>query len=224
MALKVRKTELTQIDEGEYPAVVTSIQEKDGKWGKYYIWGFLIKGATRDDEPLKGLIKVTGITSEHFSEGSKLFKWAKAAGLDTSSEEIDLDDAVKEIVRVYVEDDESDDGRAFSKVAKVKKAKPKDKKKLKAAEEEEERKGKGKKKKSKKPKKEVEEDDEDEEEEEEEKPKKKKKATKAPAKKAKKKKKQEEEEDDDDEDEDLDEDEDDDDDVFELDDDEDDDD
>ena len=121
MAMKVKKTEQQHVDEGEYKAVISDIQEKSGNWGKYYIWTFMVKGATDDGEELDGKIKVTGLTSEVFSEGSKLCKWAKAAGIDVDDDEIDLDEAKKAIVKVYIEDEESKkDGRIFSKISKVK--------------------------------------------------------------------------------------------------------
>ena len=176
MAMKVKKTEQVHVDEGEYKAVVADIQEKTGNWGKYYVWVFLVKGATDEGEKLPGKVKVTGLTSEVFSDGSKLCKWAKAAGIDVDEDEIDLDEAKKSLVRVYIEDDENKkDGRIFSKVSKVKPIK----KGKKAA---------------------VEDDDEDEDDEEEEKPKKKKKSKKD-KKKGKKTKKAKKEEDDDDEEE-----------------------
>jgi len=234
MAMKIKKSEMAHIDEGEYRAVVASIKENTGNWGKFYIWSFIVKDATEDGDELDGVTKVTGITSDVFSEGSKLYKWAKAAGIDTEEDEIDLEDAIKSVVRISVEDDETKEGKMFSKVDKVMKGK-KPKKGSKAEEEEEEdneeeeeeekpkkkkkKKGKGKKKdKKKKKKEEVEEEDDDEEEEEEEKPKKKKKKGKGKKKDKKKKKKKEEveEEDDDEEEED-------DDDLFDFDDDDDDD-
>lgn len=162
MPLKVKKSQAVHIDEGEYTAVISQISQKDGKNGEYYLWTFLVKGATDDGEDLPGKVKVSGMTSDTFSENSKMYKWAKAAGIDVTEEEIDLEDALKQVVRVYVEDKEGTDGRVWSRVTKVKGGR------------------KGKKAK-------VEEDDDDEveaEEEEEEKPKKKKKAkAKKPAKK-----------------------------------------
>jgi len=223
MPMKVKKTEQQHVDEGEYKAVIADIQEKSGNWGKYYIWVFIVKGATDDGEELAGKVKVTGLTSDVFSDGSKMCKWAKAAGIDVDEDEIDLDEAKKSLVKIYVEDDENKkDGRIFSKVSKVKPLKKKGKKKIEDEEDEDEdedeeekpkkkkkskKKDKKKDKKKKKKPKPVEDEDEDDEEEEEEKPKKKDK------KKGKKKKKkepepeeeeeeEEEESDDDDEDED----------------------
>jgi len=203
MAMKVKKTEQQHVDEGEYKAVVSDIQEKEGKWGNYYIWTFMVKGATDDGEELGGKTKVTGLTSEVFSEGSKLCKWARAAGIDVDEDEIDLDEAKKAIVKVYIEDEESKkDGRIFSRISKVKSfkkgskeddddnddeeekpKKQKKKKKTKPVEadpddaDDEEEKPKKKKKKKKEPEPEPEDDDEDDEEE---KPKKKKKKKKEP--------------------------------------------
>jgi uncharacterized protein YodC (DUF2158 family) len=175
MPMKVKKTEQQHVDEGEYKAIISDIQEKTGNWGKYYVWIFIVKGATDDGEELEGKVKVTGLTSDVFSDGSKMCKWAKAAGVDVDEDEIDLDDAKKSIVKIYIEDDENKkDGRIFSKVSKVKKYK------------------KGKKK-------EVEDDDDDDNDDDDDKPKKKKKSKKD-KKKDKKKKKSKPVEDDDDDD------------------------
>jgi len=217
MPMKVKKTEMQHVDEGEYKAVIADIQEKTGNWGKYYIWTFIVKGATDDGEEIDGKVKVTGLTSEVFSEGSKLCKWAKAAGVDVDEDEIDLDDAKKAIVKVYIEDEESKkDGRIFSKISKVKPVKKgkkpveddddddddddeeeAPKKKSKKSKKKSKKKDK-KKKKKEKPVEEEEEEEGDEEEEEEEKPKKKKKDKKG---KKKKKKESEPEEDEDEEEE-----------------------
>ena len=202
MAMKVKKTEQQHVDEGEYKAVVSDIQEKEGKWGNYYIWTFMVKGATDDGEELGGKTKVTGLTSEVFSEGSKLCKWARAAGIDVDEDEIDLDEAKKAIVKVYIEDEESKkDGRIFSRISKVKSFKKGSKEDDDDNDDEEEKPKKQKKKKKTKPV----EADPDDADDEEEKPKKKKKKKKEPVedddeeeekpKKKKKKKEPEPEED-----------------------------
>jgi hypothetical protein len=120
MALKVKKTQSLLIDEGDYIAVISMIQKQTHNRGDYYRWTFIVKDATKDDEPLEGIVKVTGLTSDSFSEQSNLGKWAKAAGLDTDEDEIDLEDAFKRVVRIYIEDRESKDGRTWSTVTKVK--------------------------------------------------------------------------------------------------------
>jgi hypothetical protein len=133
MALKVKKTQSLLIDEGDYIAVISTIQKQTSNRGDYYRWTFIVKDATKDDEPLEGIVKVTGLTSDSFSEQSNLGKWAKAAGLDTDEDEIDLEDAFKRVVRIYIEDRESKDGRTWSTVSKVKPYKKKQKDKEKEA-------------------------------------------------------------------------------------------
>lgn len=129
MALKVRKSPgARHIDEGEYTAVVDSIREGKGNHGPYYLWFFSVSGATDDDEQIDEDVKVSGITSDTLTPKSKLFKWAKAAGLpvdDDDSEEVDLEDAIGSVVRILVEDNESTDGEVFSRVKTVMRAKRK---------------------------------------------------------------------------------------------------
>ena len=209
MPLKVKKSKTFHVDEGEYTAIVSGIEEKEGKHGPYYIWKFMVKGATHDGEPIDSKkVIVTGLSSDTFSAKSKLYKWAKGCGLDVEADELDLEDAIKNRVRVYLEDDEDADGNIWTKVVKVRKAL-----KRKAGDEEEEEeeevedKPKDKKKAGKKKaaKEEDEDDEEDEEEEEDEDdeedeapPPKKKKDTKKKAAPKKKKEEDEEEEDSDD--------------------------
>ena len=183
MAIRVKKsTGSRHIDPGEYVAVVDSIREGKGNYGTYFIWAFIVDNPMEDEEEIDEEVRVTGITSDILSPKSKLGKWCMAAGIDLESEdeEIDIEEAIGEIVRIIVEDDESDDGNVYSKVKLVLKAK---------------------KKKKKEP--EPEEDDAADDEEEEEKPKKKakKKAAKKSEKKSKKKSKPKDEDEDDDEDE-----------------------
>jgi len=175
MAMKVKKTEQQHIDEGEYKAVISDIQEKEGQYGTYYLWTFIVKNATDDGESLGKKTKATGLTSDIFSTNSKLCKWAKAAGVDVDGEELDLDDAKKALVKIYIEDEENKkDGRVFSKIEKVKPLK-KSNDDDDDDDDDEEEKPKKKKKKKKKKAKPVEADDDDDDDEEEEKPKKKKK-------------------------------------------------
>lgn len=122
MGMKIKKTKNTHIDEGVYKAVVSQIQEKQGNFGNFYIWTFLVKGAMNDEQPIEGVVKVTGLTSETFSENSKMYKWARACGLDVESDEIDLERAIKAIVRITIEDDEDKDGRVWSKVKQIRSA------------------------------------------------------------------------------------------------------
>lgn len=120
MALKVKKTASVHVDEGEYKAIISNIDAKEGHYGTYYIWTFVLKGATSDGEPVDGICRLTGLTSDRLSSKSKMYKWAKAAGLPVEeSDEIDLEDALKKPVRVYVEDEEDDEGRTWSKISKV---------------------------------------------------------------------------------------------------------
>lgn len=207
MALKVKKsTGSRHIDPGEYVAVVGSIREGSGNYGTYFLWSFIVDNPMDDEEEIDEEVKVTGITSDILSPKSKLGKWCEAAGIDLDSEdeEIDIEEAVGEIVRIIVEDDESDDGNVYSKVKLVMKPRKKSKKAKK-----------GKKKKAKKPDP-VEEDDDDGDENP------KKKSKKKSKKKKKAKKPDPEPEDDDDDEDDAppdDDDDDDDDDLFNFDDD-----
>ena len=206
MALKVKKSKTFHVDEGEYSAIVSNIEEKEGQHGQYFVWTFLVKGATHDGEPIDSKkVKVTGLTSDTFSTKSKLYKWAKGVGLDVDSDELDLEDAIRSKCRVYIEDDEDKDGNVWSKIVKVRKAAKKAADDDEDEEEEKPKKKKEEKKSKKKKKEEVEEeddwddddeddDDEEDDDEEDEAP---------PKKKSKGKKKKEEEEDDDEDDDDL---------------------
>jgi hypothetical protein len=181
MALKVKKTKAQHIDEGTYPAKIISIQKKSGGFGDYFIWTFLVKGATDDDEPLEGKIRVTGLTSGTFSSKSKLAKWCRGAGLDLDSDEVDLEDALNTNVRIKVEDKENSEGDVFSTVISVMPLRGNNKKSDDDEDDEEE---KPKKKRStddddedekpKKKKKTTDDDDDDDDDDEDEKPKKRK--------------------------------------------------
>ena len=215
MALKVKKTATAHIDEGEYTAVISGIQQKEGHFGNYYIWTFILKNALSEGSPVEGICKLTGLTSDKLSPKSKMYKWAKAANLDVDSDEIDLEDALKKRVRVYIEDDEDDSGQTWSKITKVRTAG----KKAASAEEEEveeeapKQKAKTIKKTTKKKTAPVEEeddddifedeDDDDEEEEDEAPPPKAKKVKPAAKAKGKAKPKPVEEDEEDEEDDDL---------------------
>ena len=191
MAMKIKKTQNVHVDEGKYKAVVANIEEKSGgKFddGTFYQWTFLVKNATNEDKPLEGKVRVTGLTSAKFSELSKLYKWARACGLDVTKEEIDLEKCLKAVVMIKLEDEEDKEGRTWSKIVRISQLKgaaaPADD----SEEEEDDEEEKPKHKVAKKPAKEEEEDTEEEEaeeeaEEEEEVKKPAKKVVKKPAKK-----------------------------------------
>jgi hypothetical protein len=192
------------IDDGEYTAVIEGIQLS--KWedgNESYGWTFKIKNATLDGDMVDGPVRIRSFASALLTPKSKLFKWAKGAGLDVENEdEVDLEEAIGKTVRVSVEDHETKDGSIVSKVDKVrpmvkKKAKPVDE-----DDEEDEKPAKKKKKEKvvekKKAKKPVEEDEEVEEDEDEDEPPKKKKKEKVVEKKKAKKKDEDEDEDEDD--------------------------
>lgn len=194
MSLKVKKSASAgvHIDEGEYTAVVESIQLN--KWedgNESYGWTFKVKNATLDGDPVDGVVRIRSFASALLTPKSKLFKWAKGAGLDVEeADEIDLEEAIGKTVRISVEDHETKDGATVSKVDKVRPVK----KKVKDEDDEDEKPA----KKPKKPAKKEEEDDEASDDDEEEAPKPKKpKAGKPPAKKGKKS--SDEDEDDDEE-------------------------
>jgi len=200
MSLKIKKSASAgiHIDEGEYIAVVEGIQI--AKWedgNESYGWTFKVKNATLDGDPVDGVVRIRSFASALLTPKSKLFKWAKGAGLDVENEdEIDLEEAIGKTVRIDVEDHETKDGTTVSKVEKVRPIK----KKVKEDSEEDEKPAKKSKDKPKAKKKPVEEDDEEpEEEEEDEPPKKKAKEKTKPVEKTKAKKAS----DDDDEEEEL---------------------
>lgn len=208
MSLKIKKSSGAgvHIDEGEYIAVVETIQIN--KWqdgNESYAWTFKVKGATMDGDPIDGPVRIRGFASAILTPKSKLFKWAKGAGLDVENEEeVDLEEAIGSSVRISVEDAETKEGATISKVDKVRPVKRKSK---------DEEDDKPAKKKAKKVAKDEEEDEpaeeEDEEEDEDEAPKKKakvkekaKEKVKEKAKEKDKEKKKAKKSDDDDDDED----------------------
>ncbi len=183
MSLKIKKSAGAgvHIDEGEYTAVIESIQPK--KWedgGESFSWAFKIKNATLDGDPIDGPVRVTALATAIFTPKSKLTKFAEGAGLDIESDELDLEEAIGRTVRVYVEDYETKEGVTLSRVTKVKRGKKptedeeKPKKKVKKVEDDEDEKPKKVKKPAKneddeeeapkKVKKQKEEDEDDEEE------------------------------------------------------------
>jgi hypothetical protein len=177
MSLKIKKSASAgiHIDEGEYIAVVEGIQIN--KWedgNESYGWTFKVKNATLDGDPVDGVVRIRSFATAILTPKSKLFKWAKGAGLDVENDdEVDLEEAIGKTVRIDVEDHETKDGTTVSKVEKVRPVK----KKVKEDTDEDEKPAKKSKDKPKAKKKPVEEDEEEtEEEEEEEEPPKKKKA------------------------------------------------
>lgn len=213
------------IDEGKYEAVIEAINLNKGADGnEYFAWDFKVSGATIDDEPIKGDVRVRGFANALLTPKSKLTKWAKGAGIDVENEEeeeVDLQDAIGSSVRINVEDYETKDGATVSRVMKVSPSKG-GKKKPKRDEDDEDDDERPAKKEKKAPKEEkkgkkkpkpvddddeeesAEEDEEEEEEEEEKKPGKKdkgeKKGKKDKGEKKGKKKSKDDESDDDDED------------------------
>lgn len=198
------------IDEGKYTAVVESINVGKGQEGNEYLtWAFKVVGATLDDEPMKGDVRVVGFCNALLTPKSKLYKWAQGAGIDVANEdeeEVDLQEAIGSTVRINVEDYETKDGATVSRVVKI--SQPKKGKKVEKDEDDEDedekpakKKAAKEEKKSKKKAKPVEEDEEseDEDEEEEEAPKKSKKKAKD-EKPAKKKAKPADDDDEDDDD------------------------
>lgn len=206
------------IDEGKYTAVVESINVGKGQEGNEFLtWAFKVRGATIDDDPVKEDVRVVGFCNALLTPKSKLYKWAQGAGIDVTNEdedEVDLQAAIGNTVRISVEDYETKDGATVSRVVKISPPKKSKKAKDEDEDEEEEKPAKKPAKEEKKPKKKAKPVDEDEDsEEEEEKPKKPKKGAKdgKPAKKAKAEDEDDEEDDDiydfdDDEDEDSDDD------------------
>jgi hypothetical protein len=193
--LKVKKSASAgvHIDEGEYTAIVEGIQIN--KWedgNESYGWTFKVKNATLDGDPVDGPVRIRSFASALLTPKSKLFKWAKGAGIDVENEdEIDLEEAIGKTVRISVEDHETKDGATVSKVDKVRPVKKKAKPETEDDDEEEapkkSKKASKEEKSSKKKAKPAEEEEEpDDDEEEEEAPKKKNKVAKADKKKVKK--------------------------------------
>lgn len=204
MSLKVKKSASAgvHIDEGEYTAVVESIQLN--KWedgNESYGWTFKVKSATLDGDPVDGVVRIRSFASALLTPKSKLFKWAKGAGLDVEAEdEIDLEEAIGKTVRISVEDHETKDGATVSKVDKVrpvkKKVKDEDDEDEKPAKKNKEKEKEKVKPKAKKPVDEDEDEDSDDEEEEEA-PKKKSKEKSKPVEKKKTKKSDDDDEEED---------------------------
>jgi hypothetical protein len=168
MSLKIKKSSGAgvHIDEGEYTAIIESIQLR--KWedgGESYAWSFKIKGATLDEDPIEGPVHVNSLATAILTPKSKLSKWAEGAGLDMDDDEVDLEKAIGRTVRVYVEDHETKEGTVVSKVTKVKPTKKAEGKKSKKDDDDDN--NKSKKKKSKK-------DDDDDDDDDDNKSKKKK--------------------------------------------------
>ena len=107
------------IDEGFYKAAVVSIEEMDGKNGKYYKWRFKIFDPVRDEEEVDEDVILNGHTPCKLQDGSKLDKWLQACGLNSEDgDEVDTDDAEGSKVKVAVENTEKND-RVYSNVTKV---------------------------------------------------------------------------------------------------------
>jgi hypothetical protein len=199
MALKIKKSASAgvHIDEGEYVAIIEEIKENKWEDGNVsYGWTFKVKDATLDGDPVDGVVRLRSFATALLTPKSKLFKWAKGAGLDVENEdEIDLEEAIGKVVKISVEDHETKDGATISRVDKIRSA---TKKKTKSEDEDDEEEEKPKKKvkevEKKKVKKPVVEED-DEEEEEDDTPKKKAKGKVVEKKKAKKDDDDEEDED-----------------------------
>jgi hypothetical protein len=164
MSLKIKKTASAgvHIDEGEYTAFIEGIQLN--KWedgNESYGWTFKVKNATLDGDPVDGVVRLRSFASALLTSKSKLFKWAKGAGINVEDEdEIDLEEAIGKTVRISVEDHETKDGTTISRVDKIR---PMLKKPKKEEDDEDEEDEKPKKKVEKKKAKRQEEDEEEEE-------------------------------------------------------------
>lgn len=102
----------TVLEDGQYPAVVESIESIETKFGERLIWKFTV---TADGEELEKV----GFTSLSQSVKSNLVGWAKAI-LGDIDNGFDTDDLAGKPCTVVLEESEDSDGNPKNKVTKVK--------------------------------------------------------------------------------------------------------
>lgn len=120
----------TVLEDGQYPAVVESIESVETKFGERLIWKFTV---TADGEELEKV----GFTSLSQSVKSNLVGWAKAI-LGNIDDGFDTDDIAGKSCVVVLEESEDSDGNPKNKVTKVKPARKDQKAPKQAAAEENE--------------------------------------------------------------------------------------
>jgi len=117
--LKVKKNK--PIEEGIYKAKLKSVEEKEGQWGKYYRFIFMITNGE-----FKGKV-VNGNTQGEIEAGNKTHKWVNALlghTLDVD-DSIDLDELGEKTCKIAIEHNVTSEG-TFAKVSQVYKSKKSD--------------------------------------------------------------------------------------------------
>lgn len=123
--MKITKVKSIHVDEGEYVAMIMSIEEQKGPRGQYLRWTFKLREPLENGEVVDQEIRVTGNTPIAMEEGKALDKWTSAAAGELAiGEEVEMEDLNGRVVRVLVEDREGKD-RIYSNVTKVMRAKKK---------------------------------------------------------------------------------------------------
>lgn len=115
--MKISKEEASgAIEEGVYVARVSSIEEKEGRWGTFLSWAFQIDDPESEHD---GRV-ILGMTPSRWAEGEKTDRWLQAFGISANvGDEFDLDELVGKRVQIMVQNRTQGD-REFSNVISLK--------------------------------------------------------------------------------------------------------
>lgn len=112
----------TPLPEGWVNARIQGYEEAEGQYGPQIRWTFNL-GRVADVNGDVDDRTLTGYTSQKLSSKSKLWAWAKAAGLDPS-QGVDLDQMVGQLVAINVTIRKGDDGGQYNKIESLTKPMP----------------------------------------------------------------------------------------------------
>lgn len=109
--MKIRWTASEPLPTGEYPVLVESVSEQEGKYGVQLVWKLRVLDPEHEGKEL------TAWTNTSTSTNSKLANWARALGFEPEvGEELDTDDLKGRRAIAVVVVKRAEDGNLFNRV------------------------------------------------------------------------------------------------------------
>lgn len=109
--MKIRWTASEPLPTGEYPVLVESVNEQEGKYGVQLVWKLRVLDPEHEGKEL------TAWTNTSTSTNSKLASWARALGFEPEiGEELDTEDLKGRKAVAVVVVKRSEDGNLFNRV------------------------------------------------------------------------------------------------------------